>query len=107
AFIFHLSARSLRFTPSLHDALPISALSGVVASYILAVSRAVGETMVVAIAAGQQPDLTWDPTESAATITAYIVQVSMGDVAHGRSEEHTSELQSRENLVCRLLLEKK
>jgi len=71
-----------RVQTALRVVLP-AALSGVVASYILAVSRAVGETMVVAIAAGQQPDLTWDPTESAATITAYIVQVSMGDVAHG------------------------
>jgi len=60
-----------------------AALSGVVASYILAVSRAVGETMVVAIAAGQQPNLTFDPTESAATITAFIVQVAMGDLPHG------------------------
>lgn len=60
-----------------------AALSGVIASYILAVSRAVGETMVVAIAAGQQPNLTFDPTESAATITAFIVQVAMGDLPHG------------------------
>jgi len=46
-------------------------------------SRAVGETMVVAIAAGQQPNLTLNPTEPAATITAYIVQVSLGDLPHG------------------------
>jgi phosphate transport system permease protein len=46
-------------------------------------SRAVGETMVLAIAAGQNPNLTWDPREGAATITAYIVQMSLGDVAHG------------------------
>ena len=70
-----------RFQTSVRVVLP-AALSGVVASYILGVSRAVGETMVVAIAAGQQPNLTFDPTEAAATITAYIVQVSMGDVAH-------------------------
>ena len=61
----------------------MTALSGVVASYILGVSRAVGETMVVAIAAGQQPNLTFNPTEAAATITAFIVQVSKGDVPHG------------------------
>jgi phosphate transport system permease protein len=70
-----------------------AALSGVVASYILGVSRAVGETMVVAIAAGQQPNLTFDPTEAAATITAFIVQVSMGDVPHGsRSATRASSL---------------
>jgi phosphate transport system permease protein len=60
-----------------------AALSGIVASYILAVSRALGETMIVAIAAGLQPNLTWDPREPAATITAYIVQVSLGDLPHG------------------------
>ncbi len=71
-----------RFQTAVKVVLP-AALSGVVASYILGVSRAVGETMVVAIAAGQQPNLTFDPTEAAATITAFIVQVSMGDVPHG------------------------
>ena len=60
-----------------------AALSGIVASYILAVSRALGETMIVAIAAGMQPNLTWDPREPAETITAYIVQVSLGDLPHG------------------------
>jgi phosphate transport system permease protein len=60
-----------------------AALSGVVASYILAISRAIGETMIVAIAAGMQPNLTLDPREPAATITAFIVQVSLGDLPHG------------------------
>jgi phosphate transport system permease protein len=60
-----------------------AALSGIGAAYILAISRAIGETMIVAIAAGMQPNLTWNPTESAATITAYIVQVSLGDLPHG------------------------
>ncbi|PIQ38525.1 MAG: phosphate ABC transporter permease subunit PstC [Lysobacterales bacterium CG17_big_fil_post_rev_8_21_14_2_50_64_11] len=60
-----------------------AALSGIVASYILGISRAVGETMVVAIAAGQQPNFTFDPTQAAATITAFIVQVAMGDLPHG------------------------
>ena len=60
-----------------------SAFSGIVASYILAVSRAIGETMIVAIAAGMQPNLTVDPREPAATITAFIVQVSLGDLPHG------------------------
>ena len=60
-----------------------AALSGIISSYILAISRAVGETMIVAIAAGMQPNLTFDPTEPAATITAFIVQVSLGDLPHG------------------------
>jgi len=60
-----------------------AALSGIVASYILAISRAIGETMIVAVAAGMQPNLTVDPREPAATITAFIVQVSLGDLPHG------------------------
>jgi phosphate transport system permease protein len=60
-----------------------SALSGIAAAYVLGVSRAIGETMVVAIAAGMQPTLTWNPLEPAATMTAYIVQVSLGDLPHG------------------------
>jgi phosphate transport system permease protein len=60
-----------------------AAFSGIAAAYILGISRAVGETMVVAVAAGMQPNLTWNPTEPAATITAYIVQVSLGDLPHG------------------------
>lgn len=60
-----------------------AAISGISAAYILGISRAVGETMVVAIAAGLQPNLTWNPLEPAATITAYIVQVSLGDLPHG------------------------
>jgi phosphate transport system permease protein len=59
------------------------ALSGLAAAYILGISRALGETMVVAIAAGMQPTLTFDPRDQAATITAYIVQVSLGDLPHG------------------------
>ncbi|MBJ7411107.1 MAG: phosphate ABC transporter permease subunit PstC [Phenylobacterium sp.] len=59
------------------------AFSGVTAAYLLGFSRAVGETMVVAIAAGQNPNLTGDPREGAATITAYIVQMSLGDLPHG------------------------
>lgn len=60
-----------------------SALSGITAAYVLGVSRAIGETMVVAIAAGMQPTLTANPLEPAATMTAYIVQVSLGDLPHG------------------------
>jgi phosphate transport system permease protein len=71
-----------RFQTAVRVVVP-GALSGIAAAYILGISRAVGETMVVAIAAGLQPNLTWNPTESAATITAFIVQVSLGDLPHG------------------------
>lgn len=74
-----------RLTTALRVVFP-AALSGIAASYVLAISRAVGETMIVAIAAGNQPKLTIDPTEGAATITAYIVQVSLGDLPHGSLE---------------------
>jgi phosphate transport system permease protein len=60
-----------------------SAVSGIAAAYVLGISRAIGETMVVAVAAGMQPTLTWNPMEPAATVTAYIVQVSLGDLPHG------------------------
>jgi phosphate transport system permease protein len=60
-----------------------AALSGIMASFILAVSRAVGETMIVALAAGASPKITLNPLESIQTMTGYIVQVSMGDVPHG------------------------
>lgn len=66
-----------------------AASSGIVVSIILAISRAIGETMIVAIAAGQQPRLTLDPTVPVETITAYIVQVSLGDVEHGSLEYRT------------------
>lgn len=60
-----------------------SAFSGIISAVILGISRALGETMVVAIAAGMQPNLSLNPLEPMATITAYIVQVSLGDVPHG------------------------
>jgi len=60
-----------------------AAISGVVAAYVLAAARAIGETMVVAIAAGQNANFTFNPMEAAATLTAYIAQVSMGDLEHG------------------------
>ncbi|MBI3053250.1 MAG: phosphate ABC transporter permease subunit PstC [Betaproteobacteria bacterium] len=60
-----------------------AAFSGIAAAYILGISRAVGETMILAVAAGMQPNLTWNPLEPAATITAYIVQVALGDLPHG------------------------
>lgn len=71
-----------RFQTAVKVVFP-AAISGVLAAFILGISRAVGETMVVAVAAGQQPNFTWDPTEPAATITAYIVQVALGDLPHG------------------------
>ena len=66
-----------------------AASSGIAASFILATSRAIGETMIVAIAAGQQPRLTLNPLESIETMTAYIVQVSLGDTPHGTLEYKT------------------
>lgn len=60
-----------------------AAASGVIAAYVLAVSRAIGETMVVAIAAGLNPTFTFNPMEPAATITAFIAQVALGDLPHG------------------------
>jgi phosphate transport system permease protein len=66
-----------------------TALSGIAASVVLAVSRAIGETMIVAIAAGQQPRLTLDPRVPIETMTAYIVQVGMGDTPAGSLEYRT------------------
>lgn len=66
-----------------------AASSGIIVSIILAISRAIGETMIVAIAAGQQPRLTFDPTVPVETITAFIVQVSLGDVERGSLEYRT------------------
>ena len=71
-----------RFQTAVRVVVP-GALSGIAAAYILGISRAVGETMVVAVAAGLQPNLTWNPLQSAATITSFIVQVSLGDLPHG------------------------
>ncbi len=63
-----------------------AAFSGIVASYILGISRAVGETMIVAVAGGLQAIYSWNPLEGAATISAYIVQVTLGDVPYGSLE---------------------
>jgi phosphate transport system permease protein len=71
-----------RFQTAVRVVTP-AALSGIAAAYILGISRAVGETMILAIAAGMQPNLTWNPAEPAATITAFIVQVALGDLPHG------------------------
>jgi phosphate transport system permease protein len=77
-----LALGATRLETALKVVLP-AATSGVAAAFVLGISRAVGETMIVAIAAGQQPNLTADPREPAATITAYIVQVALGDLPHG------------------------
>lgn len=79
---------STRLQTALKVVVP-AASSGIIVSVILAISRAIGETMIVAVAAGQQPRLTLDPTVPVETITAYIVQVSLGDVQHGSIEYRT------------------
>ncbi len=66
-----------------------AALSGIIASFILAMSRAVGETMIVAIAAGNAPELIFNPLQGMQTMTAYIVQVSLGDTPRGTIEYST------------------
>lgn len=73
---------SSRFTTAFSVVVP-SAFSGLSSASILSISRALGETMVVAIAAGMMPSMSLNPAEPSATITAYIVQVSMGDLPHG------------------------
>jgi phosphate transport system permease protein len=71
-----------RFQTATRVVVP-AAYSGLASAYILGISRAVGETMILAVAAGMQPNLTFNPLEPAATITAYIVQVALGDLPHG------------------------
>ncbi len=66
-----------------------SAFSGIAASFIIGISRAIGETMVVAIAAGMMPNLTLNPLKPVQTLTAYIVGVSLGDLPHGTLEYKT------------------
>ena len=73
---------STKLYTAIHVVVP-AAISGLAASYILGISRAVGETMILAVAAGMQPNLTWNPMEPAATITSFIVQVALGDLPHG------------------------
>jgi phosphate transport system permease protein len=65
------------------------AVSGIISSFVLAISRAVGETMIVAIAAGANPQLNFNPLRSVQTMTAFMVSVSMGDVPHGGIEYKT------------------
>jgi phosphate transport system permease protein len=77
-----------RFQTAFRVMMP-AASSGIIVSIILAISRALGETMIVAIAAGQEPKLTFNPKESVETISTYIVQVSMGDVPQDSLEYRT------------------
>jgi len=79
---------STRFQTAIRVAIP-AASSGIVVSVILAISRAIGETMIVAIAAGQQPRFTANPLVPVETLTSYIVQVSLGDVPHNSVEYRT------------------
>jgi phosphate transport system permease protein len=79
---------STRMQTALRVVVP-AAFSGISAASILAMSRAVGETMIVAVAAGQQPRLTLDPRVPVETMTAYIVQVSLGDTPAGTLEYRT------------------
>lgn len=71
-----------RFQTATRVVVP-AAFSGIASAYILGISRAVGETMILAVAAGMQPNLTLNPLEPAATITSFIVQVALGDLPHG------------------------
>jgi len=91
-----------RLQTSLRVLIP-SAFSGIASAYVLGFSRAVGETMVVAIAAGTQPNLTLNPMQGAATITAYIVQVSLGDLPHG-SVAYQSIFAAGMTLMCMTLI---
>ena len=77
-----------RFDTAVRVVVP-AALSGIVASFILAISRAIGETMIVTLAAGATPNITGNPFESIQTMTAYIVQVSLGDTPQGSIEYST------------------
>jgi phosphate transport system permease protein len=77
-----------RFEVAVRVVVP-AALPGIVASFILGISRAVGETMIVVIAAGSTPKLTFNPLESIQAMTAYIVQISLGETPHGTIEFQT------------------
>jgi phosphate transport system permease protein len=77
-----LALGSTKLEVALRVVVP-SALSGIVASFVLAISRAIGETMIVTVAGGANPIVTLDVTQSIQTMTAYIVQVSLGDAGYG------------------------
>ncbi|MFC3882925.1 phosphate ABC transporter permease subunit PstC [Bacillus songklensis] len=77
-----LALGATRFEVAVKVVLP-AALSGIIASFVLGISRAIGETMIVTVAGGASPAMTFDVTESIQTMTAYIVQVTTGDVGYG------------------------
>lgn len=77
-----------RFEVALKVVVP-AALSGIISSFVLALSRAIGETMIVTIAAGALAQLTLNPLESIQTMTAFIVNISLGDVPHGSIESRS------------------
>nr|WP_242943784.1 phosphate ABC transporter permease subunit PstC [Peptoclostridium litorale] len=79
---------STKFEVAVKVVLP-AALSNIVSSFVLAISRAVGETMIVAIAAGANSNLTLNPLKSIQTMTGYMVNISLGDIAHGSVEYKT------------------
>lgn len=79
---------STRFEVATKVVIP-AALSGIVASFILAISRAVGETMIVTLAAGMTPNLTFNPVESIQAMTGYIVSIALGEAPHGSVEYQT------------------
>jgi phosphate transport system permease protein len=82
-YVASLSEDAMRAVPMALRVVMPAATSGIASAYILGISRAVGETMILAVAAGMQPNLTFNPAESGATITSYIVQVALGDLPHG------------------------
>lgn len=79
------AAGATRFDVSIRVVVP-AALSGIIAAFLLAIARAIGETMIVTLAAGQSAVMTLDPRDSIQTLTAYIVQISTGDVQAGGLE---------------------
>lgn len=83
-----LALGSTTFEVSTKVVVP-GALSGIIASFVLAISRAIGETMIVAIAAGATPKITINPLTSVQTMTGYMVSISMGDIPHGSTAYYT------------------
>lgn len=83
-----LALGSTTFEVSTKVVVP-GALSGIIASFVLAISRAIGETMIVAIAAGATPKITLNPLTSVQTMTGYMVSISMGDIPHGSTAYYT------------------
>jgi phosphate transport system permease protein len=81
-----------------------AALSGIMASFLLAITRAIGETMAVSMAAGSQPKLTLNPLDSVQTMTAYIVEVSHGDIPAGSIEHRTLFAVGLTLFCCTLLM---